>query len=62
MKEWALKHPILTFLLVDAITYNLFVTVKYIVNAIKGPEEKEENAEEKEEAVDECDSNPESDH
>ena len=61
MKEWALKHPILTFLLVDTIAYNLFVTVKYIVNAVKGTEEKEETAEEKEEAADERSDNSEGD-
>jgi len=61
MKEWALKHPILTFLLIDTIAYNLFVTVGFVVKTIKGMEEKEENAEEKEETADESCDNSEGD-
>lgn len=32
MKEWCLKHPLMTFILVDLTAYNLFVIIN---NAIK---------------------------
>lgn len=33
MKEWCLKHPVLTFILVDLAAYNLFVVINNAVKA-----------------------------
>lgn len=44
MKEFALKHPILTFLLADVVLYNAFVTVNNIARIFG--KKKEENADE----------------
>ena len=44
MKEFALKHPVLTFILADVIFYNAFVTINNIAKMIGN--KKEETADE----------------
>lgn len=43
MKEWAIKHPILTFLLIDSAIAGVVNVIRSISCAVKGGEVKEEN-------------------
>jgi hypothetical protein len=47
MKEWALKHPVMTFLLADAAIGGIVNVCKMVVAAFTGTTAKEENEEEK---------------
>lgn len=50
MKEWCLKHPVLTFILVDLTAYNVLTIVNNIVKVVGSrsntKEDKEENGNE----------------
>ena len=36
MKEWAIKHPIMTFLLIDSAIAGIVNTIRFIAGAVKG--------------------------
>lgn len=42
MKEWAIKHPILTFLLIDSAIAGVVNVIRSISCAVKGGETQEE--------------------
>ena len=46
MKEWCLKHPVLTFILVDLTAYNAFTLVNNIVKVVGSRSETKEDKEE----------------